>query len=521
MAGRTITSIARTSLAIVAALAAMGGFVVWRSSLSPSPHDLADRAAFDSSAAIDESALRALCAHCHFFPEPETLPRAAWRNVITDMAGLPGYGVNVPRPISPAAIAEWYEERAPAEYTFPATAAGLDPGPFRARVRRLSPDETLPQPVVSHVKFADLLDDPGLELLVCEMRHGRVLLGRPAAGSTTLEVLAEVPHPAHAEAVDLDGDGLCDVVVANLGSFLPLDHNLGSVEWLRQTAPGVFQRITLFDGLGRVADVQPADLDGDGDVDLIVAEFGWRATGHLLVLENVTSDWSRPEFIAHYLDGRSGAIHAPVADLDGDGRPDIVALFAQQHEAVVAYLNRGDFRFDLRELDRAPHPAWGFSGMQLADLDGDGDLDVLVTNGDTLDDGRIKPDHGINWLENRGNLEFVPHRLAVMYGVHRAEAADLDGDGDLDIVACAFTGWDHPEAAAAISPVPTAALLWLEQVAPGRFRRRNLDLGPCRHPTLTVGDFDGDGDVDFAVGNAAADESSVYSWVDVWENQLK
>src|SRR4029077_17965336 len=121
-----------------------------------------------------------------------------------------------------------------------------------------------------------------------------------------------------------------------------------------------------------------------------------------------------------------------------DGHLDFVALISQQHEAVVAFLGDGKGGFRKEVIDQAPHPAWGSSGLALVDLDGDGDLDVLVTNGDMLDDFQLKPYHGIRWLENRGSFPFVAHALAPMFAAMRAQAADLDGDGDMDVVACAL-----------------------------------------------------------------------------------
>jgi len=62
----------------------------------------------------------------------------------------------------------------------------------------------------------------------------------------------------------------------------------------------------------------------------------------------------------------------------------------------------------------------------MADFDGDGDPDVLMTNGATLDDATFEPWHGVRWLENRGTAPFEMHELAALPGAHRARAADLD-----------------------------------------------------------------------------------------------
>jgi hypothetical protein len=80
------------------------------------------------------------------------------------------------------------------------------------------------------------------------------------------------------------------------------------------------------DGVGRVADVEAADFNGDGKLDLIVGVFGWTRTGEIIYLENHTTDWSQPVFARYVLDDRHGTIHVPVCDLNKDGRPDFVEL---------------------------------------------------------------------------------------------------------------------------------------------------------------------------------------------------
>ena len=72
-------------------------------------------------------------------------------------------------------------------------------------------------------------------------------------------------------------------------------------------------------------------------------------------------------------------------------------------------------------------------------MNGDGKLDILYTNGDILDEPYLlKPYHGIQWLENRGDLKFEHHRIADMYGVHHAVAANITGNKLPDILAVSF-----------------------------------------------------------------------------------
>ncbi len=469
--------------------------------------------------------VRAQCSVCHRAPRPGDVPRGLWRQRLQDMArfslsrvGLPEGRESRLAGMDLEPFVRYFEARAPASLPAPEPwPPPAEPSGFERTT--LSPRGAAPVPIVASAQFFDLYGDGRLEIVACDMGHGLVLLGDPNRRPGELREIAKVPNPVHAAMADLDGDGIQDLLIADIGFFMPEDNTKGSVVWLRGTGGGRFEKHVLAEKLPRVTDVEAADFDGDGKLDLVVAAAGLYAQGGVLLLENRTTDWKQPRFVPRTLDARAGAIQVPVADLDGDGRPDIVALFAQQHEKLVAFYNRGDGRFDARTLFTAPTPAWGATGVQIVDLDGDGDLDALLTNGETLDDATVKPWHGVCWLENKGGLPFERHDLAALPGAYRAVAADLDGDGDLDIAVAAFLP-DPERTRGAMT-----SLGWLEQTRPGVFVPHALQRGLLAHTTLDAGDFDGDGRVDLVTGDFVGFTFSrtdtgfrADGWVELWRN---
>jgi hypothetical protein len=445
--------------------------------------------------------VRRECTVCHVAARASDLPRAQWRLRLQDMARFSLTGVGVPEArlsglaqLDLEPFVRYFEARAPetlaAPEAWPAPAAQTG---FERTT--LSPKGAAPVPIIADARFLDLDGDGRPEIVACDMGHGLVFVGDPLKRPGELREIAKIPNPVRASLADLDKDGRQDLLIADVGFFMPEDNTKGSVVWLRAKGDGTYEKHVLAEKLPRVMDVQALDFDGDGDLDLIVAAAGLYARGELLLLENRTTDWKQPRFEPHVLDTRSGALQVAVADLDDDRSPDLVVLFGQQQQKLVAFYNRGAGHFEPRTLFTAPTPAWGATGIQLVDFDADGDLDVLITSGESMDDATVKPWHGVSWLENAGRVPWQRHALAALPGAHRAVAADLDGDGDIDVVVSAFLpDPDHTHGA-------LTSLGWLEQQRPGIFERHALQAGQLSHFGMDAADVDGDGRVDLVAGN--------------------
>ena len=350
-------------------------------------------------------------------------------------------------------------------------------------------EQQLPQ--FTNVQVIDVDGDGRDEVLACDgLGHRVVRIDHDAGGSPVETTLAtDVRVPAHATVVDLDGDGDRDLVLAVLGDIHPSDKAVGRVEWLENTASGYVRHVIL-DDVRRVADVQPGDFDADGDVDLAVAVFGY-SRGEVLWLENLGAG----RFADHRLHCGAGAIHVPVADYDGDGDLDIATVMSQEDEEVWGFENLGGGQFRPTMLWRSPNFDLGSAGLVAADLDQDGDVDLVLPVGDNLEDFDAfpQPYHGCLWLENQGGWRFVEHRIATLGGTYAAAVGDLDGDGDPDVALVSMDNdWRDPR---------TASLVWLENQGGGEFRTWQVDTSPIHLVTVAIGDIDHDGQADIVAGS--------------------
>lgn len=299
------------------------------------------------------------------------------------------------------------------------------------------------RPLISHVQIVDLDGDGFSDILVCDAARNLVSWIRqfPEGLYTEQPVNSDILAPAHVEPIDFDGDGDLDLVVASLGELFPSNLRIGSVVILENEGDQRFTSHIVAEGLPRVADVRAGDLDSDGDLDLAVAGFGYDQ-GETLWLENLGG----LEFDAHTLQRFSGTINAIVVDINGDNALDIVTLVSQEWEEIWAFAGE---QLTPELLWGTTNPDFGSSWITVVDFDQDGDPDILLSNGDAFDyaPANSRPWHGVHWLENLGDWEFELHRIADLSGASSPQATDLDGDGDLDVVVVsAYNRWDDERA---------------------------------------------------------------------------
>lgn len=347
------------------------------------------------------------------------------------------------------------------------------------------------RPLVTNVRVVDLDADGRPDVLACDGRRNRVIWyhSRPDGKFDETPIGDELACPVGTAVVDLDGDGDRDVVVAVLGDIWPTDARVGRVVWLENKGGGVFATRVILDHLRRVSDVQAADLDADGDIDLAVAEYGYDR-GCVLWLENKGGG----KFADHLLLATQGPSHVPLADLDGDGDIDIAALVSQEHEEIWAFENDGKGGFTPRVLHAFTNFDLGGAGLIADDLNGDGKPDLILSAGDNLEvNGHFpQPWHGVYWLANGGRWKFEIRQAAAVGGVYAAAVADFDGDGDRDVVAaCMFNDWRSAGA---------ASLVLLENDGSQRFTATKLADRPIDLATVAAGDLNGDGRPDVVTG---------------------
>jgi hypothetical protein len=350
-------------------------------------------------------------------------------------------------------------------------------------------------PLICNVSAEDLDGDGLLDVLVCDARNNFVswIRQNPSGVFNEKILVSDLLAPAHVQVIDFDNDGDKDILVAVLGIIFPSNDKIGSVVILENDGNCSFSKHLVAENIARVSDVRAGDLDSDGDMDLAIAQFGYD-DGETRWIENL-GNW---EFKSHILQNLSGPINVEILDIENDGDLDLVTLVSQEWEQIFCFINDGTGNFQTRLLWGSDNEDFGSSGIYLYDFNQDGRQDILYTNGDAFDyippTGR--PWHGVQWLENKGNLNFTYHRICDFIGAYNARPVDIDKDGDPDLFAVSgFNLWDDPK---------SQSFIWIENIDFKQFKMHNIASNPTHLITFEPGDFNNDGLTDFVTGGMHA-----------------
>ncbi len=260
---------------------------------------------------------------------------------------------------------------------------------------------------------ADLDGDWDLDLVVANSGGNNVsILKNNGDGTFQTKVdYGSGGGPFSVFCADLDGDIDLDLAVANYDS--------NNVSILENNSDGTFQTKVDYGAGDYPCDIFCSDLDGDGDLDLAVAN---GLSQFISILLN-NGDGIFQNAVNYVVGGNPWSVSC--GDLDGDGDLDLVA--ANDPASVSILMNNGDGTFQTNVDYATGIDAGSFSSF-CADLDGDGDLDIAVGTNYSYGSSAVYI------LKNQGDGTFlVDYPYGIGYMSSSIFCADLDGDSDLDI----------------------------------------------------------------------------------------
>ena len=296
---------------------------------------------------------------------------------------------------------------------------------------------------------------------------------------------------------DLDGDGQRDIAVANFGNVGNIG---GTVSVLRNTGTGgnlAFAAKLDFATSAGPHEIAIGDLNSDGKPDVVVTNYGAYASGNTVsVLRNTSTVGNLAFATKADFTTNAGPIGIAIQDMDGDGKPDLlIANFSDGTGNTVSVLRNtstaaGAIAFAAKVDFTA---GTGAHGVAAGDIDGDGKPDLVVANNGSLA-GNGNTVSVLRNTSTSGNFAFAPKvDFTTGSGPRGVVLGDLDGDGKLDVLTSNFGNSGNGNTLSALRNTSTSGNLSFAPKVDLTANLGSLDV--------VIGDIDGDGKLDAVVNN--------------------
>jgi hypothetical protein len=445
-----------------------------------------------------EERYQVYCGSCHLPPKIEHLPKGIWEeSILPDMAARMGLQINNYNPYQGLSYEEYEATLKSGIYPSKPTISVEDWMELQAYILEEAPDSL---PKIKYPDFeslngfvprpVDLDNSPGalFTYLGMDQESRQVLAGGIDGRLIGYDHLNE-----EVNTIDVYERPIVDVtrregklIITEIGKLDPTQLSTGR---LIRSGKGEFS--LLLDQLHRPVHTLVYDLNGDGQDEYVVSEFGDLRGQLSLFSQNADMSFEKTTLLA-----QPGTLRVVAEDMDGDGKTDLVALTSQGLESITILTQKEPLRFVARQAIRFS-PVYGSSWFELADYDGDGDQDIITVNGDNADKSYVhKPYHGLRIHINQGDNTFQEKYFFPMNGATRLISGDYDQDGDLDFfVVATFPDYEQ-------DPLPSLVYLENQDSESFEFVPRILEGTPeGRWFLLTSGDLDADGDEDVVVSS--------------------
>ncbi len=458
-----------------------------------------------SRALSGEELARRDCVLCHAFVEPDALDKKNWREQILPRMKV-RLGIAIPD-FSSSPEGELIRQRK--VYTEKPLVPVADWPLIEEYYLKAAPDEPLPQDprpeitvglkLFETVKPRFRVNPPTTTLVKVRPNASGIFVGDNLSRSLYVlnqeGVLVDTIRTENVPTDVIETDE--GIYVTCVGSFVPSEVYRGEFLYYAKQGNGFGEKKVILKELPRPVMAQFADFNGDGKRDFALCMFG-NLTGRFSWFENLGPD----QYREHILSAKAGSITCVAHDFNGDGKPDLGVLFAQELEMMVLMLNDGRGGFSSEMVFQRP-PVYGDNYFELADMDGDGKPEIISITGDNGEyESPMKKYHGIRILKDRGQGKYEEIFFYPMNGCYKAVARDFDGDGDMDLAAVSFFP-DYVKS-------PKESFVYLENLGGLKFATSTYrECIAGRWVVMDAADIDGDGDEDLVLGSCTLGPTAV------------